>query len=136
MDRAERVLRITVLLALSLLAIAPSYAQHMNEKDSPCANVGPTSDLVQCWSKARDASDAEMNSVYQSLLKRLDASDRERLTIVQRHWILYRDTNCSAAWALYGGGTGGPPEHLACLERMTRARAKELHVTYAVKLKD
>ena len=31
---------------------------------------------------------------------------------------------------LYGGGTGGPPARLVCLEKDTRERAKELLVTY------
>jgi uncharacterized protein YecT (DUF1311 family) len=40
------------------------HAQHMNEKDSPCAHVAVTSDLVSCLSKAKDAADAKLNALY------------------------------------------------------------------------
>jgi uncharacterized protein YecT (DUF1311 family) len=129
------ILRLGVLLTAFMVTIAPCRAQHMNEPDSPCAKVVVTSDLVACLSKARDASDAELNSLYRKIQKRLDASDTERLTLSQRLWIKYRDANCSAERSLYEGGTASAPAYLACLDAMTRARVKELHVTYAVKLK-
>jgi uncharacterized protein YecT (DUF1311 family) len=127
-----------VRLAMSLvpfLIISSSHAQQMNEPDSPCARVVVTSDLVACLSKARASSDTEMNSLYQRIKATLDASEGEQLIKTQRLWIKYRDANCSAERSLYDPGTGGPPADLACLEAMTRERAKELRVTYAVRLK-
>lgn len=109
-------------------------AQHMNEKDSPCANVAITTDLVQCLSKARDSSDAKLNTIYRRLEKALAASDKELLTRSERLWIQYRDANCTAERALYDGGTGAYPAYLGCLEAMTRERVKELEITYAVRL--
>ena len=53
----------------------------------------------------------------------------------QRLWIQYRDATCSAERDLYEGGTAAAPAYLAWLEAMTRARTKELVITYAVKLK-
>ncbi len=126
---------VSVLFAVSLLASIPARAQHMNEKDSPCADVVVTVDLANCLSKARDSSDAKLNSLYKDLRKRLDVSDAERLVVAQRLWIQYRDANCSAERKLYESGTASSPAYLACLEAMTRARTKELEVTYAVKLK-
>ena len=67
-----------------LLASIPARAQHMNEKDSPCGNVAVTVDLFNCLSKARDSSDAKLNSLYKTLRKRLDATDGERLTVAAR----------------------------------------------------
>jgi len=107
----------------------------MNEPDSPCTDV-ITSDLVDCLSKAKDASDVQLNSLYQRLRKKLDGEDATHLVETQRIWIKYRDANCSAERALYDGGTGAYPAYLACIESMTRARTKELQVTYAVRLKD
>jgi len=119
-----------------LVIAAPCPAQHINESDSPCKNAVVTSDKVGCLSKAKDASDAKLNSVYQSLRKRLEGEDADRLLETQRIWIKYRDANCSAERALYGGGTAAHPAYLACVEAMTRARTKELQITYAVRLKD
>lgn len=107
----------------------------MNEKDSPCANVVVTVDLANCLAKARDTSDAQLNAAYKQLRGRLDAADGQRLVAAQRLWIQYRDANCAAERDLYDGGTAASPAYLACLEAMTRARTKELAVTYAAKLK-
>jgi uncharacterized protein YecT (DUF1311 family) len=108
----------------------------MNEPDSPCAGVSITSDLVDCLSKAKDVSDEKLNSLYQRLRKNLDGEDLTHLVETQRIWIKYRDANCAAERALYDGGTGAYPAYLACMESMTRSRAKELQITYAVRLKD
>src|SRR5215813_6693235 len=113
-----------------LLSVQHSAAQHMNEKDSPCASIVVTSDLVDCLTKARVTSDADLNTVYQDLKKRLDSSDSHRLTETQRLWIRFRDANCSAERALYDGGTGAAPAYLGCIEAMTRERTKELQITY------
>ena len=92
--------------------------------------------MVSCLSKAKDASDAKLNSVYQSIKKKLEGEDSNRLVETQRIWIKYRDSNCAAERALYSNGTGQYPAYLACMEEITRARTKELQITYAVTLKD
>jgi uncharacterized protein YecT (DUF1311 family) len=117
------------------LLIVPASAQYMNEKDSPCANVVVTVELVNCLVKARNAADAKLNAAYRNVREQLSAEDVKRLVAAQRLWIQYRDANCTAERDLYAGGTAAPPAHLACLEAMTRARTKELAITYAVALK-
>lgn len=129
-------LRLAVILIAAVLAAnLPSRAQHMNEKDSPCATVVVTVGLANCLAKARDVADAELNAAYKNLRGKLDAADGQRLVATQRLWIQYRDANCAAERDLYEGGTAASPAYLACLEAMTRARTKELAVTYAVRLK-
>jgi uncharacterized protein YecT (DUF1311 family) len=124
-----------VLISIFLLAAAPFSAQHMNEPDSPCFNVGVTYDAVECLGKAKESSDAALNSMYQDIRKRLEGDDVRRLVETQRLWIQYRDANCEAERALYGLGTGAQPAYLGCLEAMTRARTKELRITYTVRFK-
>jgi uncharacterized protein YecT (DUF1311 family) len=129
-------LRLAVILTTALIAARlPARAQHMNEKDSPCAAVVVTVDLANCLVKARDVADGQLNAAYNNLRGKLDAADGQRLVVTQRLWIQSRDTNCAAERDLYQGGTAASPAYLACLEAMTRARTKELAVTYAVKLK-
>jgi uncharacterized protein YecT (DUF1311 family) len=127
--------RLVVPLLLWLLAMPPSFAQQMNEQDSPCSKLASTNELVECLSKARASSDTELNSVYQAIRKTLERSDAKRLISTQRLWTQYRDANCSAERSLYESGTGAYPAYLACLEAMTRARTKELRITYRVRLK-
>jgi uncharacterized protein YecT (DUF1311 family) len=124
-----------MLMVAALAANIPARAQHMNEKDSPCANVVVTVELANCLAKARDAADAQLNAAYKYLRGKLDAADGQRLVAIQRLWIQYRDANCAAERDLYAGGTASAPAYLACLEAMTRARTRELAVTYTVKLK-
>jgi uncharacterized protein YecT (DUF1311 family) len=107
----------------------------MNEKDSPCADIVVTADLANCLARARDAADAQLNAMYKGVRGKLDAAEVQQLVTAQRLWIQYRDANCNAERDLYGGGTATGPAYLACLEAMTRARTKELRVTYAVRLK-
>lgn len=115
--------------------LVPSRAQHMNEPDSPCANIGVTVDLTACLDKARASANGELNALYADVRKRLEDDERKQLVAAQRLWISYRDANCAAERDLYGTGTGRGPAYLACLEAMTRERTKELHVTYRVRLK-
>ena len=123
------------LIVLVLGANIPLFAQHMNERDSPCAGVAVTVDLVNCLAKARDAAEVKLNTVYQSVRGRLDTREVQQLTTAERLWIQYRDANCVAERDLYGGGSASGPSYLACLEAMTRKRATELTITYAVRLK-
>ena len=127
-------LHLGIFLTAALLS-TPSYGQHMNEKDSPCANVVVTAELTKCLSDARDTADAKLNSVYKEIRSRLEGSDAESLTKTQRIWIQYRDANCSAERDLYEGGTAKYAVYFACLESLTRGRIRELQVTYAVRLK-
>jgi uncharacterized protein YecT (DUF1311 family) len=132
----EQMPRLTVVLITAILAAnLPVRAQHMNEKDSPCAGIAVTADLASCLVNAREAADAQLNAAYRRLREKLNAADRQRLVAAQRLWIQYRDANCAAERDLYEGGTAAPPAYLACLEAMTRARKKELAVIYVVKLK-
>jgi uncharacterized protein YecT (DUF1311 family) len=124
-----------ILGALAILSTVPAYGQHMNEKDSPCANVVITAELTDCLSRARDKADAKLNTVYKEVRSHLQAEDAERLTKTQRLWLQYRDANCTAERDLYEGGTAKYPAYFACLESMTRARTRELQLTYAVALK-
>lgn len=127
-------LRLSIVLTSGLMAFS-APAQHMNEKDSPCANVVQTAELTNCLSIARDKADAKLNSVYKDLRTRLKGDDAQALIKTQRLWIQYRDANCSAERDLYQGSTASSAVYLACLESMTRARTRELQVTYAVRLK-
>ena len=54
--------RLILMLSAAILAAnVPVRAQHMNEKDSPCANIMVTVELTNCLAKARDAADGQLN---------------------------------------------------------------------------
>lgn len=128
-------LRFIAPIAFFLLAGIYLSAQQMNEPGSPCAGIAITSDLVSCLWKAKASSEAEMSSQYDEIKKRLDEDEIEQMAEAQDFWLKYREANCSAEKSLYKNGTAAQPTYLACVEAMTRRRAKELRVSYAVRLK-
>jgi uncharacterized protein YecT (DUF1311 family) len=128
------ILHSCILFAVALLVI-PAYGQHMNEQDSPCADVVVTSELTKCLSDAKDRADAKLNSAYKEIQGRLQGADAGNLIRAQRFWIQYRDANCAAERDLYEGGTAKDPVYFACLDSMIRSRMRELQVTYAARSK-
>lgn len=108
----------------------------MNERNSPCADVVQTAALTSCFADAKDKADTELNAVYKQVHKQLEGSDAANLVKTQRLWLQYRDANCSAERDLYEGGTAKYAVYYACLDSLTRARTRELQITYAVRLKE
>jgi uncharacterized protein YecT (DUF1311 family) len=94
-----------------------------------------TAALSNCLYKASQRANGELNRAYNDVETRLNAAGRERLIRTQRLWLRYRESNCAAERELYVPGTAAQPVYLACLESMTRARIKDLQITYAVRLK-
>jgi uncharacterized protein YecT (DUF1311 family) len=124
-----------LLLLIVFLPFVPLRPQQMNERDSPCAGVVVTSDLVACLSKAQTSSEAEMKAVHEAVRKNLAGNEVQQLARTQKLWAHYREANCSAERSLYAPGTAAPPVYLACMGAMARERTKELRVTYKVRLK-
>ena len=65
---------LTLALAVSPAPI-PGRAQHMNETDSPCADVVVTADLSRCLLNARDSADAKLNAVYTKIHDKLETAN-------------------------------------------------------------
>jgi len=96
---------------------------------------GTTYEMRMCLSKIHEKSDAELNAVYRSALKKFGGYSKpnrhlENLRKAERHWIAYRDAQCKAQYDLFEGGTGGPLEELSCLIEMTNQRSAELKRVY------
>jgi uncharacterized protein YecT (DUF1311 family) len=124
-------LGLSLLITAVVMAVA-APAQHMNEKDSPCASIAGTADLIGCLSKAQTSADVKLNAFYKTVLETLHdrPDDVGRLRDAERLWLQYRDANCAAERGLYGGGSGASPAYLSCMEAMTRERTKELQTMY------
>jgi uncharacterized protein YecT (DUF1311 family) len=106
----------------------------MNAPDGPCQKVSVTSELVQCLDQALKKGDANLNRTYAQVKRVLSPDETKALAQAQRLWIRYRDAACAAEYSLYGGGTGGPPTRLACLEAETRTREASLKRSYGWRL--
>jgi len=73
-----------------------------------------------------DYANKRLNSIYKTILGKIQPSDRMKLKKAQREWIIFRDLDCS--WALSA-------EPLDCLIDRTENRAKELEQTEFVTVK-
>lgn len=87
---------LVALLALSSLPLH-STAQAQNSCNYP---VG-TFDQVYCVNKVMLQADAEMNTVYQKLLKKLTSSAQQTLRQTQRDWMAKRDAECVDGYTVY-----------------------------------
>jgi uncharacterized protein YecT (DUF1311 family) len=95
-----------------------------------CDSKGTTADVTECYAREYKKADAELNRVYTRALKDLDSADAAQLRKAQRAWISYRDGQCNAEYALWGGGTGGSAGHLHCLLKLTQQRIGYLEEFY------
>ena len=111
---------ISALVALSFDAPATSQPQ-IN-----CANPGSNVEYKECAYRAYQASDKQLNQVYQRIFTKLKGTEQQRLIQAQSSWIKFRDANCN--FEVYrsrqGSGYGGFLSN--CMERMTNARIEEL----------
>ena len=62
--------------------------------DGECDKYTTNYDRTYCFVKLFIESDNELNAVYKDLRKVIKAPVRDKLTLVQREWIKYRDVAC------------------------------------------
>ena len=115
-------------------ACTQALGQHMNAPGVSCNRPSSTAEEAECFARASDAADKELNDVYAQVQSVLRPDERSDLVEAQRAWLKYRDLTCTAEYKLYGGGTGGPVTRMACLEAITRERVATLRTTYGWRL--
>ena len=125
------------LLSAFLFCSASSQAlgQHMNEPGAWCNRPSSTAEEADCFARASDAADKDLNNLYAHVRSALNPEERADLLEAQRAWLSYRDLTCTAEYKLYGGGTGGPVTRMACLAAITQERVSTLRTTYGWRLK-
>lgn len=111
----------------------PAVSQHMNAPTA-CNRPSTTVEEANCFAKASDVADMELNRLYAQARAALSPAERKDLLEAQRAWLKYRDLTCAAEYHLYGGGTGGPVTQNACLAAITRERIATLKTTYKWRL--
>jgi uncharacterized protein YecT (DUF1311 family) len=118
-------LTISALLLALTLAVSPSKAGAQSPAD-PCRSARSTVAMRECFDRAFQTADAELNRVYGMLLGKADAQGRPLLRSAQRAWIAYRDAECRFRASESEGGTLYPVELLSCRTELTRERIHAL----------
>lgn len=124
---------IAVLVLGSGIAVA-SKGDEATGANAPCWKSGATVDIADCFAKSGKQADTDLNRTYAQIISVLDTADRQRLQKAERAWVAYRDAACEAEYALWEGGTGGPPAELACIDAETRHHLIYLRATYRLRL--
>jgi uncharacterized protein YecT (DUF1311 family) len=101
-----------------------------NVAKAQCEDAKSTLQINECFAKELKKADAEVNKIYYSTVKKLQRDDAALLRKAQRAWRAYRDAQCEAEHALWGGGTGGPAAWMSCKVELARQRAAEIENTY------
>jgi uncharacterized protein YecT (DUF1311 family) len=102
----------------------------MNAPDGPCQSAGSGAETTQCFFKASQKADGDLNQIYAQIRTILDPEDFQKLQAAQRLWLQFRDANCIAERDLYTGGSAAPMVYLACMEADTKQRVTELKTMY------
>ena len=120
------------LFGLMLLAALPARA----ESEWVCDNAPDNATHVACADRELKKSDAELNRVYQNLMRTLSADSKPingygtdpatALRESQQAWVAFRDKNCHWKATAFYGGSGQLVIGVSCLAVATRARVKEL----------
>ena len=112
----------TAIMVLMLLG-SPAIARAGN-----CADLQTQMEMNGCASNDFQASDGQLNAVYQRILGRLHAFDavKQRLVASEQAWIRFRDAECSFATSATEGGTAHSMLATMCKTAMTKDRTKRL----------
>lgn len=99
-----------------------------SESDSvrdPCTEA--TNQLVLNTCAAEEQDEAELETVYRELLKRLRPEQKARLEAAQHDWLIFRETECSfEAAEFFEGGQAEPMVRAGCLREAARTRTVQL----------
>lgn len=101
-----------------------------NVTRAQCEGAKSTLQINECFAKELKKAEAEVNKIYQLSVKKLEPDDAALLRKAQRAWLAYRDAQCEAEHALWGGGTGGPAALMSCRVELTRQRVAEIQNIY------
>ena len=104
---------------------ATTTEQDDADREDPCPDAGNQHELNRCAARARDRADAELNKLYQQLMKDAGVTERAKLRAAQLAWIKFRDAHCDYESVGNTGGSIYPMVVSFCLARVTTARVKQ-----------
>ncbi|PYS93241.1 MAG: hypothetical protein DMF64_06055 [Acidobacteria bacterium] len=116
----RNVVSVCALLFLLASIVAPQGGKH------PCENAGSQFEATECSAREYKKADAELNRVYQQVMRQEDKDGQARLKTAQLAWIKFRDTECEYESGDYIGGTIQPMVENFCLTSVTNERTQQL----------
>lgn len=112
-------------LAACALTAPTSARQKKPAASNPCDEARTQLEMNECADREYRKADAELNRVYQQLMRASGGSDA-RLKTAQLAWIKFRDAECDYKAAFNEGGSMQPMTYSFCLADVTKARTRQL----------
>jgi uncharacterized protein YecT (DUF1311 family) len=95
------------------------------QNTDPCPGEHTQLEVNQCADRQYRKADAELNRVYQQLVRAAGGADA-KLKAAQLAWLKFRDAECDYEAGRYEGGSMKPMVYSFCLADVTGARTKQL----------
>jgi uncharacterized protein YecT (DUF1311 family) len=112
------------LMLMMLLISSSSFAD--------CKKPMSQWEMNECSSLEYKEVDKELNDVYKQLMSKLNVSEKEKLKIEQRKWIVFRDSSAKESISDISG-TMASGIYSSSLTHHTKNRIKELKALLAKK---
>ena len=130
-----RKITMLVLLLLPLMVFAsgqdPRRKTETTPQKGPCDAATTQLDMNQCYGEQFHKADARLNKVYGSLLRQMPGeAPTQKVKVVQKAWIRYRDLHCEAAKSEFEGGSMSPMVWAQCMAMTTNHRIEEIKAAY------
>lgn len=91
-----------------------------------CSNPQTQQAMNLCAKATYDRADAELNTTYQAVKRRVGDQKADQLETAEQAWIEFRDSYCDFVQAQYEGGSIQPMVHHGCLTLLTKDRTEVL----------
>jgi uncharacterized protein YecT (DUF1311 family) len=114
-----------IALATVLLVATPAQSQPRNDIDCKSQNLNML-DISWCGRFEFDAVDAALNTLYQEMMMKYDASNQALLKAAQESWMVFRDAECTYETNGFAGNYGALMYH-QCRTAKTRDRLAVLN---------
>ena len=118
---------------VAIIFLLPNF---VNAEESCMEYAVSDSDINECARQEFDRAEAVLNTAYKDVLSALGKEGADGLEVkqglikAQRHWILFRKSDCDAVYAFNKGGSVRFPEALMCMRRHAEQRTEDLHRFY------
>jgi len=106
--------------------LSPAQKNPPQEKSERCADSATQFEMNRCAERKHQQVDAQLNMVYQQLMKESDATEKTKLKAAQFAWIKFRDAHCAYVSAGDEGGSIYQMVLAFCLADATSSRVKQL----------
>ena len=92
----------------------------------PCSSETTTAGMRNCENLRYQRAQQALDSVYAELMKKLDATGKEKLRAAQSAWLQFRQAEADFQADMARGGTLAPLIKITVMADLTEARAAEL----------